>query len=98
MGKSFFDINVGTADDIIVWETFKTYVRGILISMKGHNVKICSDARVKLLQVISALETSHEVNQCEEIYSKLQEKYAALNLIDTQKIRRQLLSRKQKVF
>lgn len=35
--KSFFEINDGTAYPVFVWETFKVYKRGILISIHSYN-------------------------------------------------------------
>lgn len=32
----FFQANGGTLDKIILWETFKVYVQGILISQKAY--------------------------------------------------------------
>lgn len=44
-----------------------------------------------MLQEISVLEATHKVNQQEDIYFRLQERYTALNVLDAQKIGQLLL-------
>lgn len=55
--KSYFEINSGTADELIVWEAFKAYIRGSLISLKAHKTKLYNKATVEILREIVLLET-----------------------------------------
>lgn len=46
--KTFFDLNRGTADPIIVWEYFKAYITGIFISQKAYRLKGLQDKQDNL--------------------------------------------------
>lgn len=54
--QSFFLSNEGTASLGIVWDTFKAYIRGILISFKAHRDKLREAERVNLIEDIHVWE------------------------------------------
>lgn len=60
--KTFFEANTDTADDTIVREAFKAYMRGILISIKSYVVKQYNKACAETLKEISIFEAWHKVN------------------------------------
>lgn len=66
--KMFFETNSGTPDDMMVWEAFKAYVWGILISLKSYRVKQFNKVCTEILQEISNLEALHKANLQEAIY------------------------------
>lgn len=63
--------------------------------MKTYRVKQYNKAHTETLQEVSTLEALHKVNLQEATYLELHEKYAALKLLDAQKIGQQLLHKKQ---
>lgn len=54
--RDFFKVNQGSTDDIAVWETFKVYIRGALISLSAARKKAKNLVRQELLQQIKDLD------------------------------------------
>lgn len=56
--RSFFQVHEGSANGITVWDCFKSYVRGILISQMIYRRKKNQKDQKELLQCFDLLEKS----------------------------------------
>lgn len=85
--KTFFEINNGTADQIIVWDTFKSYIRGIIIQQTSL---IKKQDKIKMTQYeeeIKGLESEFWENPNNTCLTNLVNIKYKLNTILTKKSR-----------
>lgn len=73
-------------------------MKGILILMNCHKARVRNMAHSETLQKIYVLEVVHKDKLQKYDYFRLQELYAALNVLDASKTGHQLLHKKQKIF
>lgn len=57
-----FQWNKGFASEIIIWDAFKAYIRGILLVQKAFRERGRNPAQTKLQAMIQQLETEHKMN------------------------------------
>lgn len=94
----FFIINNGSSSVELVWDSFKSYVRGILILYKEYWDKSRGLHRVKLLQNIQRWEDLNKVQVTLEITQCLKKPYEDLKVLDAREIAQEMLYSQQRMF
>lgn len=78
--RDFFEGNQGSADDIVVCETFNVYVQGTFISLSVARKKAKSLVREEL-QEIKDLDQEHKSSGTQTAWATLKEKTDQLKLL-----------------
>lgn len=60
---SFFRVKEGTGAPIVVWESFKAFIRGVLISYKNYRAQNHKRALDDLKAQITRLEQEHKLQR-----------------------------------
>lgn len=94
--RVFKKINLGSTDEIIVWEAFKAFIRGELISQACYRRKLKESARNTIIQHIGELEWQHKQRASPELWAALEAQLDQLKLIDAQVVARDIMYTKQK--
>lgn len=59
---NFFQWNEGTADLTVLWESFKAYMQGSLVSLNVWKIKKSNRYRDSLTQQLKELERKHKIS------------------------------------
>lgn len=87
----FFYTNKNTSDKMLLWDTFKAYIRGILINQKVYVTKHQREASRNILQNIAILEAQHKVSGEDNVKRKLDMETSKLKLLQTSKAAKSIL-------
>lgn len=80
---------------IILWGTFKVYVRGVLISQKAYLNKKKQLATEEALKDITRLEAQHKVSQTDELKRRLNIEVNKLKLIEATQLPKEIMLNKK---
>lgn len=82
----------------MLWEAFKAYIRGILISQKAYVNKRQQDISKEMLKEITILETEHKETGKESIKEKLDEEIIMLKLVQAPMAAKSVMYYRQQYF
>lgn len=87
------DVSKGT-----LWETFKAYIRGHIISYTSHLRKLTMSRQAELSQKLLEVDDSYANNPDPSFYKKRLQLQTEFNLLTTNEAELQLLKSRQRVF
>lgn len=94
----FFLNNEGTESTAIAWDTFKAYIRVILVSYITYRDKALGKERVKRIKDIHKKEILNKRHVTPETTEQLKRVYEHLKIIDARKIAQNMLYSNQRMF
>ena len=97
--KFFFETNdTPDIDSNILWETFKAYLRGQIISYVSNYRKLEQSQLIQISTDVRSLDDQYSVNPSPALYTKRLQLQAQYDLLSTGKVERQLLQSRQRYF
>lgn len=93
----FVNCNEGSVEAIVVWDTFKAYIRSTLIAVKAHYVQNKNEQR-SLHEKIEGLDSKHKENSSSEVYNKMKQAMDAVKILDARSIAKDIIYAKQLLF
>lgn len=96
--SDFFEIKIGSTYWINVWEAFKVYIHGELISLHSYQTKATGLMRREMLTRIKNLDRTHKQSGSRKDLSALDREIDHLKLLDAQTAVRDILFTRQRWF
>lgn len=96
--QEFFELNKNSAPTQIIWDTFKTYIKGVLTAIKAVKNKAKNISRLLLLQKIADLEALHKQMSTRDTAEEISWLYHQVTMIDVLEIAQSLMYAKQTAF
>lgn len=91
-------LNKNSSTTQTIWDTFKAYIRGILIAIKSVKCRVRNLSRSVLLGKIADLEVLNQQNPAPELVEEISWLYHQVNIIDVLDIAQSLIYAKQSAF
>lgn len=93
--NGFFEIHLGSTDVITVWEVFKDYIRGGLISQGAFRKKLREQVRSDMVLHILELQQEHKMTGDPVVWNALITEMDKLKLLNAQAATREIMYAKQ---
>lgn len=91
-------MNDGFANSIILWESFKTYMRGKFISQMAHIQKNCQNERMELNMHLDLAEKRHKEQPSIKLQQRLDKIKSDIALLDAHLAAKDIMFSKQRIF
>lgn len=93
-----FQLNKGMADDFVVWDYFKAYIRGIFMSYAAYKQKSDHSNRDLLVKQLETIEKRQKQEPLLEWQERLDKFKGDIALIDAHLVAKDNMFSKQKLF
>lgn len=93
--KDFFDWNMGSTSTILIWDTFKAYMCGVLIAFKASGEKKLGLIKRELMDTIYCLEEKNKQEVLETTAREIKLLYQQVKLEDAYNDAQDIMHAKQ---